>query len=272
MFDLHNHSLPGMDDGARDWEESLAMARVAVEDGIEGVVCTPHWSRGVFDNNRQGTLTAVAAFREKLEAHEIPLKVYPGAEIRLDLDLLAALAAREILTVNDNERFVLIELLPEILPQNLENLFWDLQVQGLRPIISHPERNPALLRDPVRLFKWTEMGILNQVTAASLLGSFGEAVKRFTVMLLEHHMVHVIATDSHGLGMRSPRLSAAYQEAARIVGHESATEMVSEIPRRIIEGEAVSTPDPIPLTTQTSSSSFWKKTFSRLGLTLSRRA
>jgi protein-tyrosine phosphatase len=272
MFDLHNHSLPGLDDGARNWEESLAMARMAVDDGIEGVVCTPHWARGSFENNRQGTLAAVASFREKLGAHKIPLEVYPGAEIRLDLDLPAALASGEILTVNDNQRFVLIELLPEILPQNLENLFWDLQVRRIRPIISHPERNAALLRDPERLFRWTEMGILTQVTAASLLGSFGETVKRFTVTLLEHRMVHIIATDSHGLGMRSPRLSAGYEEAARIVGRESASMMVRDTPLRIIRGETVLTPDPVRLTTRTSRLSFWKKTFSFFGLISPRRS
>jgi|WetSurMetagenome_2_1015567.scaffolds.fasta_scaffold58969_2 protein-tyrosine phosphatase len=272
MFDLHNHSLPGLDDGARNWDESLAMARIAVEDGIEGVVCTPHWARGSFENNRRNTLAAVAVFKEKLEAHKIPLKIYPGAEIRLDIDLPAALASGEILTVNDNRRFVLIELLPEILPQNLENLFWDLQVQGIRPIISHPERNPALLRDPERLFKWTEMGILTQVTAASLLGSFGETVKRFTVMLLEHRMTHIIATDSHGLGTRAPRLSAGYEAAAGIVGRESASAMVGEIPRRIIAGDTVLTPDPVPLTDRASKSSFWKKTFSFLGPTSKRRS
>ena len=262
MFDLHNHCLPGLDDGARDWEETLAMARVAVEDGIEGVVCTPHWARGSFENNRQGTLAAVATFKEKLEALAIPLKVYPGAEIRLDFDVSAAIESGEILTVNDNERFVLIELLPEILPRNLENLFWDLQVQRIRPILSHPERNPALLRDPGRLYKWAEMGILSQVTAASLLGSFGEEVREFTVMLLEHRMAHVIATDSHGLGVRSPRLSPGYEEAARIVGHETALLMVSETPRRIIEGEPVFAPDPLPLEIRTSKSSFWKRSFS----------
>jgi protein-tyrosine phosphatase len=267
MFDLHNHSLPGLDDGARNWEESLAMARMAVEDGIEGVVCTPHWARGSFENNRRNTLSAVAVFREKLETSRVPLKIYPGAEIRLDLDLPAALASGEILTVNDNRRFVLIELLPEILPQNLENLFWDLQVQGIRPIISHPERNPALLRDPERLFQWTEMGILTQVTAASLLGSFGETVKRFTVLLLEHRMAHIIATDSHGLGMRAPRLSGGYEAASRIVGRENASLMVAEIPRRIIVGDTILTPDPVPLTNRGSRSSFWKKTFSFLGLT-----
>jgi len=271
MFDLHNHCLPGLDDGARDWEESLAMARMAVEDGIEGVVCTPHWVRGSFENNRNGTLAAVTALKEKLEAQRIPLKVYPGAEIRLDLDLHTAIESGEILTVNDNGRFVLIELMPEILPRNIDNLFWDLQMQRIRPIISHPERNLVLLREPERLYKWTEMGILTQVTAASLMGDFGALVQEFTVMLLEHHMAHIIATDSHGLGMRSPRLSPAFDEAAKIVGREMASQMVRETPRRIIQGDPVSAPDPIPLNSGTSGKSSWKRFFSFFQRTARRR-
>ena len=77
MFDFHNHCLPALDDGAGNWEEALAMARMAVEDGVEGVVCTPHWARGSFENNRDGTLAAVAAYKEKLGEHNIPLEGLP---------------------------------------------------------------------------------------------------------------------------------------------------------------------------------------------------
>ena len=262
MFDLHNHSLPGMDDGSSDWEESLAMARTAVEDGIEGIVCTPHWIRGYYENNREGTLAAVAMFKEKLEEHRIPLQVYPGSEIRLEPDLFQEIEAGEILTLNDTGSVLLVELPTEILPRNLEQLFWDLQVRGLQPVISHPERNLALQKDPMRLFKLTEMGILTQVTAASLLGRFGEGVRRFTVLLLEHQMAHIIASDAHGLHVRSPRLSAACEEAARIVGRDMASQMVRETPWRIIQGEPVSTPYPVPLERRTSKSSFWKNPFS----------
>jgi protein-tyrosine phosphatase len=271
MFDLHNHCLPGLDDGARDWEETLDMARIAVEDGIEGVVCTPHWVRGSYENDRNGTLAAVTVLREKLQANKIPLKVYPGAEIRLDLDLHAAIGAGEILTVNDNGRFVLIELMTEVLPRNIDNFFWDLQMQRIVPIISHPERNLVLIREPERLYKWTEMGILSQVTAASLMGEFGPMVKEFTVMLIEHHLAHIIATDSHGRGMRSPRLSPAFNEAANIVGKEMAYQMVCEIPRHIIQGNSISYPDPVPLTSGTSGKSLWKRSFSFFQRTVRRR-
>lgn len=258
MFDLHNHSLPDLDDGSSDWEESVAMARMAVEDGIEGIVCTPHWIRGYYENGRACTLAAVAAFKEKLESHRIPLQVYPGSEIRLEFDLFREIEAGEILTLNDMGSVLLVELPTEILPRNLEQLFYDLQLQGLQPVISHPERNGALQKDPMRLFELTEMGILSQVTAASLLGRFGEAVQRFTVLLLEHQMAHVIATDAHGLHMRSPRLSTACEEAARIVGPDMASQMVRETPWRLIQGEPVSIPYPIPMRRRTSKPSFWR--------------
>jgi protein-tyrosine phosphatase len=262
MFDLHNHCLPGLDDGAQEWEESLAMARMAVSDGIEGVVCTPHWTRGSFQNTRLRVLETLEEFKRKLEEQNIPLKVYPGAEPRLEFDLIQGIISGEVLTINDTGRFVLVELQTEMVPPNLEKFFWDLEMQGITPILSHPERNLALLRDPAKLYDWAVAGVVSQVTAASLLGTFGTAVQRFTVLLLEHHLAHVIASDSHGLGMRAPKLSDARREASKIVGAESANRMVCETPKRIIEGKAVNSFDPIPLKSRTSRSPFWKRFFS----------
>jgi len=143
-----------MDDGAQNWEQSLAMARMAVEDGIEGVVCTPHWVLGQYDNTRPLILSAVKNLRQKLADHDIPLEIYPGAELRLDVSLCQGLHGRELLTINDTGRFVLLELPQELLPQKLEEFLWDLQVQGITPVISHPERNLVLRQDPARLYHW----------------------------------------------------------------------------------------------------------------------
>jgi protein-tyrosine phosphatase len=159
----------------------------------------------------------------------------------------------------------------EVLPRNIDHFFWDLQMQKIVPIISHPERNLVLLREPERLYKWTEMGILSQVTAASLMGDFGPMVQEFTVMLIEHHMAHIIATDSHGRGMRSPRLSPAFKKAASIVGKETAYQMVCEIPRQIIQGNSISYPDPIPLKSGNTGKSFWKRSFSFFQRAVQRR-
>ena len=149
------------------------MARMAVEDGVEGVVCTPHWVQGRYDNTRPLILDTLSELRQRLADHHIPLKLYPGAELRLDAGLLRAIRNGDLLTLNDGGRFALIELPETDLPQNLEAFLWELQMQNITPVISHPERNPELFKAPMRLFKWVEKGILTQVTAASLSGEFG---------------------------------------------------------------------------------------------------
>ncbi len=246
MIDLHTHMLPGLDDGATNWKQSLAMARMAVEDGIEEVVCTPHWVAGCFENRRKTIVDLVYTFQEKLDAAQIPLKVYPGAELHLDFDLPRKLESGEVASINDMGRFALIELPSDIVPQNMRHFFWELLSRNITPIIGHPERNNALRRHPSRLFRWVQMGAITQVTAGSLAGRFGTNIRRFAVSLLEHHLVHILATDAHGIQGRIPKLSEGYLEARKIVGEEMARQMVIDNPQQILNGEPVVFYDPIP--------------------------
>lgn len=265
MLDLHNHILPGLDDGAADWREALSMARLAAEDGIEGVVCTPHWICGLFENGRTRILEAVEVLKDKLAQEAIPLAVYPGCELRLHHDIPGRIEAREVLTFNDNGRYALIELPDEFLPRTLEHFFWEIQARNITPVISHPERNPALMRKPMRLYKLVEMGSLLQVTSSSVLGGFGSEVRKFAVELLEHRMVHVIATDSHGPRRRSPKLSECHAQVAGLLGEETARRLFHENPERIIHGEPVAPIEPIPFGAGAHQSSLWNKLLSLLG-------
>ena len=267
MLDLHNHMLPGLDDGARDWAESLEMARIAVEDGIRGVVCTPHWVYGYFENSREVVLRTVEGLRQRLKDHAIPLEVYPGTELRLDSEIPRRIEEGLLLTVNDGRRYALIELPDEIVPQNMENFFWELQSQNITPIIGHPERNRPMMRDPTRLQRWVEMGALVQMTAASLTGRFGTELRKFSYSLLEHHLVHIVATDAHGIESRVPRLSEGYQEVKKILGKEMARQMVNDTPLQIVRGEQVTPYDTIPFSAKGSRNSLVKKILSSLGLT-----
>lgn len=263
MLDLHSHILPGLDDGASDNEQGLAMARIAVADGIEGIVCTPHWTSFQYEGNtRRKVMEAVAEFSALLEREEIPLKVYPGTELRVDSELPRKLEARELLTINDSGRYALIELHPAMVSHHIEQLFWELQLQEITPILAHPERNAELVRDPARLLGWVEMGILLQVTSSSLLGRFGSEIQRFCNFLLEHNMVHIIASDAHGFKSRQPRLLTSVRAAGKIVGAEAARRMVDETPQKIINGEPVSLPDPLPLGKGPLKLSIFKKLFS----------
>ncbi|MDR3568458.1 MAG: hypothetical protein P4L43_10560 [Syntrophobacteraceae bacterium] len=267
MIDIHSHILPGLDDGPKDLEKSLAMARIAVAGGIEHIVCTPHWVARAFENTREMVIRAVEEFQKKLTQNGIALRVHPGAELHLDPDLPRKIESGEVATLNDTGRYALIELPDICLLQNLGRFFGSLLDRGITPVISHPERNLALLRAPSYLHSWVEMGVLAQVTAASVSGRFGPQIERFSLFLLEHLLVHVIATDAHDPQMRAPVLLDAVERVQRLLGPEAAQKMVKETPRQILSGNRVLAGAPLPLVRSSGGASLSKKIFSFLGLT-----
>jgi protein-tyrosine phosphatase len=266
MIDLHSHILPGMDDGPGDNEQSLAMARIAVMGGIEQIVCTPHWVALAFENSRETVIRAVGEFQGELDRNGIGLRVYPGAELRLDVELPRKIEAGEVATLNDTGRYALIELPDICLLPKLEGFFGQMIERGVTPVISHPERNMALLRAPGYLRAWVERGVLAQVTAASVSGRFGSEIERFSMYLVEHLLVHVIASDAHDPRFRTPVMADAVEKIGRIVGRETAEKMVGDTPRRILEGKEVRVEAPLPLGQGAGGVSLSQRIFSFLGL------
>ena len=247
MIDLHSHILPYIDDGADDWEQALAMVRVASADGVTDIVCTPHWVPGQYDNRRPSILEKTGECREKLAAAGIDMRIYPGAELRLDISMPDRIKNGDLLTINDTGVYALIELPDSVLPDHLDEFFWELEIRGIKPILSHVERNAALRQDPSRLYRWVDMGYLAQVTAASLVDGFTPDVRDFAQLLLEHRLVHILVSDSHGLRTRTPKLSDGLAAAGKIIGERAAQRMVSDIPALVLQGKPVEIPDPIPI-------------------------
>jgi protein-tyrosine phosphatase len=263
MIDTHNHILPGLDDGVQDLEQALATAKLAVEDGINGVICTPHWVNGIFRNTRIEVLKSIEILKRHLEEHEVPLVLYPGMELRIDFDMARKIREGDLLTLNDSGCYALVELPAEVIPPKVEDFFYTLQMDGITPIVAHPERNLNLLDDPARLYAWLESGILVQLTARSLLGRFGSDIKRFSVVLLEHGMVHLIATDAHGPTHRTPRMAEAVEATKEIVGEGWIDRIIYKNPVAVLEGKAIVPFELQPLTKQSTSP--LRKFFSFLG-------
>ena len=147
FVDIHCHLLPELDDGAGDWDESLAMARLAVSEGIRTVIATPH-QLGSYGRNRGDAIRAqVARLRQLLDDHGVPLEVLPGADVRIEPDLVGKIRSGDVVTLADHRRYVLLELPHEVyLP--LDRLLGELKVAGLVGILSHPERNQGILGQP----------------------------------------------------------------------------------------------------------------------------
>jgi len=264
MIDLHCHILPGIDDGAGSLSESIEMCRIAVNDGISKVVCVPHHVVGKYNNNREKITRCVEKLQASLNDEDIPLTLYPGCEIRLDLNLVENIKTGELMTMNDSGRYITLELPNEALPQNIEEIISSFIFVGIVPIIGHPERNQVIRNNPGVIYRLVGLGALTQLTSASLTGLFGSEIKKFSIFLLKHKLAHMLMTDAHSSKRRRPVLSEGLEILKEIVGEKAAMEMVEAIPEKILNGEDIDVKYPVPF--KEKSSGKMKKYFSLIFL------
>ncbi|VVP27809.1 Tyrosine-protein phosphatase YwqE [Pseudomonas fluorescens] len=238
MIDLHNHLLPGIDDGSPDLEMSLALARLAVQDGITHVVCTPHIHPGRYDNTIETIQAAQACFVAGLEKASIPLKVAAAAEVRFGVELMVGIrqGTMPFLGEWEGNKVLLLEFPHGDIPYGAEQLVTWLLQQKIIPILAHPERNKGIMRMPSRLKPFIELGCLIQVTASSVAGHFGPVAQSVAHGLMEQGLVTILASDAHNLIHRPPVLSEGVRQAAHIVGDTKAEAMVKHTPWTIAQG------------------------------------
>jgi len=236
MIDMHCHLLPGIDDGARDLNEALELARYAVDHGITHAVMTPHINPGTFNNSKASITRAVASFRTQLAEHDIALNIAVGAEVRICVELLDMIVLNQIpfLGELDGYRIMLLEFPHSHILPGSDKLVQHLLDQNIRPLIAHPERNKAVHANPDRIAQFVAMGCLLQVTADSVAGRFGKASKRTAAYLLKKGWVYVLATDAHHIKHRPPELMGGVRAAARLIGDSAASALVNSHPFSIV--------------------------------------
>jgi protein-tyrosine phosphatase len=246
VIDLHSHILPGVDDGPRTLEGSLELARTAVADGTRTILATPH----VNDDpgiDAERVAAGLEVLRPALAEARIPLEVLPGGEIAIwrltDLDD----AALRSLALGGGP-YLLIEspFSPVIGP--FEPVVLDLLERGFRVLLAHPERCPAFQRDPLRIERLVEAGVLVQITAGSMTGGFGSTVRRFTAAMLREGLVHVVASDAHDTVKRPPGQIAGFSALEReLPGLELQQEWLTQgVPRAILDGAPLPERPPLP--------------------------
>lgn len=197
MIDIHNHILPGIDDGAKDLEMSIEMANAAVQEGITHILATPHHRNPEYVNKKADVEEAVGRLQVELDRRGIDLVIFPSQEIRLHGELLQHIDEQEILFTDLDEHYLLIEFPSHEVPHYAEQVFFDLLSRNIRPIIVHPERNQKIIERPDILKRFVDMGCYAQLTAASYLGEFGSDVEATSRTLIEANLVHMLASDAH---------------------------------------------------------------------------
>lgn len=246
MVDLHCHLLPGIDDGSKNMEISLRLASEAVENGVTHALLTPHHMNGRYVNHKQDVIRLTNEFREQLKAHQIPLTVFPGQEVRINGQLIDALDHDDILFADEDNRYLMLEFPDDDVPHYTNQMIFELQQRGIIPVIVHPERNTKIMEQPDLLYQMLEKGCLSQITASSYVGTFGKKVEDFSRKLIANGQGYLFASDAHDLPGRKYEMREAFDKLSQEFSPDLAKQY-GDNARAIINGENVPVNEVQPL-------------------------
>lgn len=238
MIDLHCHLLPGVDDGSKSMDISLKLATDAVKDGIDYALLTPHHMNGVYLNHKQSVIQQTQEFQVELDRHKIPLKVFPGQEVRINGDLLTALDQDDILFADEGGRYLMLEFPSDDVPSYTNNIIYEIMQRGIIPIIVHPERNTKIMKQPDILYDLLNKGCLSQITAGSYVGTFGHKVQKFSKQLIQTGQANIFASDAHDLPNRKYEMNNAFKKLTHEYGVPY-TKRFKNNAKNIINGDEV---------------------------------
>ena len=246
MIDLHAHILPGMDDGAKSWEDALEMAQAASAAGTGILAATVHSNIPGQDRYAWAKryMQRFETFQRLLRQEKISLRAVSGMEIFADGDIVGRLRKGELLTINET-RYPLVEFAMDTEAFFVYHVLDRLLEADYVPILAHPERYRCVQRTPEHVFEWYRMGAVIQINKGSVLGRFGERVKRTADSLLRHRLAALAASDAHGPLMRTAVMNELAGVLERRYGSGCSWLLLEENPGRILEGKPVIWENPL---------------------------
>lgn len=199
---------------------SVAILRLAEEQGVTDIILTPHYiqnHRGYYIN--ECVKENFEILKNEIKKEKINLNIYLGNEVYVDsLEIISKIKSKEVYTLNDS-KYILIEFPMDNIIDNVEDIIYEIRMLGMTPIIAHPERCNVFFENKRLIDRCIEEGALIQVNAGSILGRFGRDIKKYALKLIKGNKVDFIATDTHSL--RREEYSNLHQidkELEKIVG------------------------------------------------------
>ena len=193
--DMHSHLIPGIDDGAQDMDQTIAMLAKFESLGYKKVVTTPHIMTDSFPNNPEIILSGLEKVKNEIKKVGIEIEIEAAAEYYFDETLMPKIKNKELLTFGDN--YVLVEFAFHSPPQFLDQLFFELKTHGYRPVIAHFERYLYYLGKIEKAEKWRSEGINIQINLNSLFGQYGPEVQKQAEKLIDEGQFDFVGTDCH---------------------------------------------------------------------------
>lgn len=193
--DIHSHLIPGIDDGAADMEASIEMIKKFKELGFKKIITTPHTMCDYYKNTPETILGGIEDVRKELKAQNIDIEIHAASEYNLDDGLSKLIDDKQVLTIGDN--YVLFELPFMSEPPNFQEIVFQFQTNGYKPILAHPERYTFWYDDFDKYDELRAKGILLQLNLLSLTGHYSPQTKKVAEKMVEANLIDAIGTDCH---------------------------------------------------------------------------
>lgn len=196
LIDIHNHLIWGVDDGAKDIEETISMIKTAYAQGITRIIATPHFYIDTYEPNKDDLYEKKALLEQRLEELNLPVSIKLGEEIYLEPASFEKIESKTALSL-DNQKYILVEFSFNDIPLFIFELLVKLVDIGYVPIIAHPERYKSVQTDFSLLEKFVDLGCILQLNGGSILGNHGRSAKKAAKYMVKHRLFHLIGSDAH---------------------------------------------------------------------------
>lgn len=243
MIDFHSHILPNIDDGSKSVEETIELLREASEAGFEAIISTSHYIEGSYEENAAKRRVWIDAISRILKERKIDLKIYLGSEVYITDNIIPLLDENVIPTINGSN-YVLFEYPLNAKPMDMYKAIYDMQENGYKPILAHPERYKFIQEKPNLVYDLIQKGVLMQSNYGSIVGYYGERAELLAKKLLENDMVHFLGSDVHRRKTIYPLLKDIEKKLEFIIGKEKLVEITTTNPNLVIENKSIDIDEP----------------------------
>ncbi|MBA65876.1 MAG: hypothetical protein CMG55_08765 [Candidatus Marinimicrobia bacterium] len=240
MIDIHNHIFPNIDDGSKSKEMSIEMLKNAYKQGITDVVNTVHYQHPMFqdiDLSFDSIYKVSQDLQNEINQIGINIKIHIASEVFYYDNLLKI--KNNKLTTMGNGKYMLIEFHPNNIPVSQKEVLYNLKIEGVTPIIAHPERYRQVQKDINYVYDWLNSGCLIQIDAGSLIGLLGENCMKTSRLIIQENLCQILASDAHNNAKRNFCLKDGHIYTKSILG-DKADLLVYHYPKVIIEGGNIS--------------------------------
>lgn len=235
MIDFHSHILPGVDDGSKDYNESIGLLKEAKDAGFDKIISTSHYAVNCYEIPEYKRKELI---EELLQEDEDFPEIILGSEIYLSYNIVDLIKEYNASTINGTN-YILFELPLKDTFMDLKNMIIKMQEAGYRLVLAHPERYSFVQKDFKNLYKLQESGVIFQSNYGSILGFYGGAAKRTVKRMFKEGLVSLLGTDVHKTNSIYPKVDKALQKIAKYYSEEAIEDITTNNPQAILNGEEI---------------------------------